>query len=579
MRVKNLIKPLTMAAVSLGMVACIQQPEVGNDRGGTGRAQQQQPPNNNNGGNNNNNGNRGNGGQVGNSNPRPPVVIDDIAKGGRGNLNAAFDITPKPNNNRIDNDFIPFFDQSSRIQIDLNNQVREGENIQDIRYVTLTHLDFLDLSEQEFIRLKSGIINSLSLLMNSVSKEDNIKRLEPIDKRMDVFRIDIDDFGWNQAEWDRLTRDVNNNDDKERYPYPNNFDPSIQNLIQQIQDQVPVVRGDWLLAEATKVRSYTDLVNLPNNLNQLENQIGVDRTDNIVETFEDPDDNPRAIRVGIGPGNSRMSDNNRIIERHDSNDGFFWVGYDFAPAQGNIRRLVFNSPFGPVRDNGINDIQVNNGQVNRRAFDPQTISLMFSKDNGLPGFMLTNANGNRIDEANTQVLINPNDRNSQGVVESGFSCMQCHLNNAAGSVAAGRDEMRRVFADANPETTDDDFTDGILALHQPQNVVDAQMRSDNERVARAIQQTQLIQNVDSPLMVLINYYELDMSIDMVASELNLTVEQLNRVRPTLDENLQVLLEAADTKSLERDTFELIYDNLIEDIFDENFVAVPVNNNN
>src|SRR5207302_1201159 len=75
--------------------------------------------------------------------------------------------------------------------------------------------------------------------------------------------------------------------------------------------RMPLVRADWFVATASRAPLYYDLLQMPTNLAELERQLRVDASQNILQE--------RVARTGfIGSGISR---NNRVLERHDAMNG------------------------------------------------------------------------------------------------------------------------------------------------------------------------------------------------------------------------------------------------------------------
>ena len=83
-------------------------------------------------------------------------------------------------------------------------------------------------------------------------------------------------------------------------------------LYEQLDTEVPVVRGDWLLATATKAPLYDELVDLPNTIDQLAARLGIDINDDINHPgLEEPDN---LVRVGFRRSGIML--HNRMVERH-----------------------------------------------------------------------------------------------------------------------------------------------------------------------------------------------------------------------------------------------------------------------
>ena len=102
-------------------------------------------------------------------------------------------------------------------------------------------------------------------------------------------------------------------------------------LYEQLDTEAPVVRGDWLLATATKAPLYDELLDLPNTIDQLAARLGIDINDDINHPgLEEPDN---LVRVGFR--RSGVTLHNRMVERHLGTAGqYLWISYDFDSQPG-----------------------------------------------------------------------------------------------------------------------------------------------------------------------------------------------------------------------------------------------------
>lgn len=481
------------------------------------------------------------------NNPVPPGTGN-----GPGNTTVPFTLVPRPTTDRIADDFIPFFEEGEDALRDLGRVRREdGNDVPFIRYISFSFLDFLDLNDNQIKELKASLIDSLSATVNSLSQDEIISKPIAINDYMSLFRIDIRDYGWNQGEWDRLTDD---------YPYANNFDDSVIILAQQIGDFVPIVRADWLAFEGTTPNRYYDLLNIPANLGNLEQAAGVNRIDDIIRQIDRPDGSIRVLRSAIGAGKSGKSPNNRVIDRHRSNNGSFWVSYDFDEPTNETDKNIFSSPFGPSPF--INDVVVNGSSDVIEAFEPDGHQIIFSLNNGLHGYAIMNANRNRINAADPSIVFDQSNRDDQGIIEASSSCLRCH----AGGIRTAQDELREFMESADDELFNDDIRDAVFNLHPEPSRFSDVVASDNERYLSNLQLTNIIGSQPTDLPGLINYYDRDMTKDMVASELNITSDQYERFRPRLSVELRIKLQPLDNGKLDRETFEEIFPDLIEEFF-------------
>lgn len=474
--------------------------------------------------------------------------------GGRfpgGDVRAPFKLPLIPTETRIRNDFQPFFDESSIIQQDLNRLVREREElVPRTRYITFTFLDYLDLSDQQKITLKTDMINSASAMLNSVSANNVISRPVPIDDQFRVFRIDINNYNMNNQRWNQLTQG---------YPYRNSFNDQfndVRNRIGTAND--PIVRGDWLSFQAMSAGRYANTLQLPNNIQNLENAgiINVNRAANIQQAFQDRD-GTRVSRVGIAANQSKKSINNRILERHQGNTGPYWISYDFAQQNGNIRRNFSSAPIGPLGI--INDVE------DVPAFQPNGHQAIFTLPNGLMGFYLANGNGQIQAASNDDVVFDPNGGKNGPEIRLGFSCMKCH---GGGKVFQAQDSLRDIIRRLDDGDIPDVVIDSTIALHKEQNELNQFFSQDASRFQNAFNSTKIIQQGQGGnFMQAALYYDGQVSFDRIASELNITSAQLDRAADRFDnDNLRRAIISAKGAGLDRETYEQIFDNLLFELF-------------
>ena len=125
-----------------------------------------------------------------------------------------------------------------------------------------------------------------------------------------------------------------------------------------------------------------------------------------------------------------MSQNNRLIERHDANYGAYWQSYDFA--DNTERQNMFDHPLGPAAGGSIRS-QHDGGEI------------IFRLPNGLQGYMLVNGKGSRIDGRRSRSSAIPS--GPIATVINGLSCMTCHVEGIipkADQVRGSRREKRRL---------------------------------------------------------------------------------------------------------------------------------------
>ena len=314
------------------------------------------------------------------------------------------------------------------------------------RYFTLTHLYNAGESPEALNAYKIA----LSKLVNSLSWGFDVINPTPIDLQETIFYIDLRHYEWdvrNEA-WTQIERE---------YPYSIDFDPETQaglhekltNLRSEMDCEVPFVHVDWFLANASLPPLYHDILDLPETDRELEQQLEVNVTRNI--------NSAPGVRVWrAGFNDSGVSSNNRVVERHTSRYGAYWKSYDFAGSVGT--QHIFTHPLSFRHDGG---------------------EVVFNLPNGLQGYYISDASGNRIDEAPTTIVSNP--AASNPAVRNGLSCIGCHTEG----MKTFEDEVRAVVL-RQPDTP---AKAQALRLYVEQSVIDALVAEDTERYRVALEKT------------------------------------------------------------------------------------------
>ena len=314
------------------------------------------------------------------------------------------------------------------------------------RYFTLTHLYNAGESPEALDAYKIA----LSKLVNSLSWGFEVINPTPIDLQETLFYIDLRHYEWdvrNEA-WTQIERE---------YPYSIDFDPETQaglhekltNLRTEMDCEVPFVHVDWFLANASLPPLYHDILDLPETDRELEQQLEVDVTRNI--------NSAPGVRVWrAGFNDSGVSSNNRVVERHTSRYGAYWKSYDFAGSVGP--QHIFTHPLTFRHDGG---------------------EVVFNLPNGLQAYYISDASGNRIDEAPTTIVSNP--AASNPAVRNGLSCIGCHTEG----MKTFEDEVRAVVS-RQPDTP---AKAQALRLYVEQSVMEELVAEDTERYRVALEKT------------------------------------------------------------------------------------------
>ena len=314
------------------------------------------------------------------------------------------------------------------------------------RYLTLTHLYNAGETPTILQEYRKGLYK----LVNSLSWGSTVTNPQPIDPEGTIFYIDLRHYEWDRNDgWTLI---------EAAYPYHISFDAPTEATLKaqqtrlqtEMQCDIPSIHVDWFIANASLPPLYHDLLSLPLTVGELETRLEVDVAQNL--------QNAPGVRVWrAGTNDSRVSNHNRVIERHAFRDGAYWKSYDFAGSVGT--QNIFNHPLSFTHDGG---------------------EAIFNLPNGLQAYYVTNASGSRLDAAPIGIVSNP--AASDPTVRNGLSCFGCHTEGMKAVV----DQVRPVIV-SNTNPTYDKAQ--ALRLYVEQSVMNGLVQEDTNRYRQALQST------------------------------------------------------------------------------------------
>jgi serine/threonine-protein kinase len=293
-----------------------------------------------------------------------------------------------------------------------------------MRFYSLVHLqNNPGLSELDLRLCRAALVKTL----NSLSTLPDLYTPATVPGTEDaVYAVDLRKLGWDQRSvWSRILA---------HYPYglrpggaQNDESAELQDLardVSQFSDaDLPLLRADWFIVNATQPPLYHEILNLPQTLQELEQQLDLNLQQNFLDS--------RLQRAGFA--RSGVSRQNRLLERHTSSrTPYFWISYDFLPrrARGDLARF----PLGPVFPDHPFPAQ---------AFDHDGGEAIWALPNGLQAYMLLDAAGGRINAGPIDVVFDRSAILGAPAIVNGISCIACHR---AGMITEFRDEIRAANA-------------------------------------------------------------------------------------------------------------------------------------
>lgn len=327
-------------------------------------------------------------------------------------------------------------------------------------------------------------------LLNSLSYQPAIHLSQVVDNRGILLRLRLSDYGWTAETWEQVAN-----------VYPFAVQTAELEEAQRTTGSKQVwMRADWFVFAVSQPPLYNKFLHLPgdtgteNAIVQLEAKLGL--------RYEEKVKEEGTVRSGFE--RSGVSQGNRIIERISLPSGaYYWKSYDFNKDRKNdLGGDIFQSPLGPV-DAGIS--------VNReRIFSQDGGEFIFSLPNGLQGYMLANARGNRLDQAPKDVVRDSSRKD--GLIINGISCMSCHKDGLL--VPSSKDEIA-------PHAKSLSFAPGELAeverLYNQEKMLKA-LKEDQERFTRAVEQLGQTGSSD-PVREMYDAFRQDIPVENISAEL------------------------------------------------------------
>src|SRR5215204_503293 len=308
------------------------------------------------------------------------------------------------------------------------------------RYLSLTHLASICAKDKLMAVYRQGAIK----LVNSLSRSSEVVVLETIDPAKSILRINIDDLGWDAADWETLVAS---------YPYGQRPDTQLNSVLDgRTGTKTPFIRADWFAFVASRPGMYEKLLKLPKTFQELAKQQGVDVANNI----------KRFVAQRAGFQKSGVSANNRLIERHPSNNGYFWTSYDFGGNRGKQSLFEF-----PIGSGGANGFTHDGGET------------IFSLPNGFHAYYLNDAKGAALAKGPVNIVMDPENPRDPSVI-NGISCMRCHdqgMRNA-------KDQIRAAVVNGRVQSRE--VREQIEALHPTPEKMDRLIANDAKRFQSAM---------------------------------------------------------------------------------------------
>lgn len=412
-------------------------------------------------------------------------------------------------------------------------QTLPSNRLDRVRYLSLRNLNNdMTINDENY----QGYLGATIKLLNALSFNPTIFRHQQVDDNNVLIRIFLPDLDWDYDTWSLL---------EGLYPYgvTSDTDLALKQLQTLTGTALPIIRADWFAATASVSPLYYDILGLPDTVQGLEAMLGLDMNKNIR--------NEQVVRAGFQK--SGVSTNNRLIERHALGTGFFWTSYDFAGSKG--RQSFFEYPLGP-----------NTAYPPALSFEHDGGESIFTLPNGFHAYYLNTADGARLDVGPTSIVRDDDYTDGTGEVVNGISCISCHSKGIRFNEDKVRDAaMSNLAFSARTRQT-------IDAIYPGQEEVSRLMTQDMEAFFATLRAAGLDPEAGAgglePVRGLFVYF-VDGFIDMprAASELGMTVEELQARAGFVGVDLAGLLNRMNMSPIARDEWTAVFPRFLERVTD------------
>jgi hypothetical protein len=266
----------------------------------------------------------------------------------------------------------------------------------------------------------------------------------------------------------------------------------------------------------------------PNNTDCLEVRLGI----NILADFKAEIVEDDGILARAGFRMSDVSDFNRVIERHEfsnANNRAFWISYDFS-AQKDFQNISEH----PL------DFDFDGGEI------------IFNLPNGLQAYMLTDRDGNRLDEGPIQIVQDESQKDF--LVRNGVSCMGCH---SAGMIKANDDIRFELDAGQTGNTFDPIEKDQIRRIYPTRAEFDTLLEIDIGRFKSGLNAAGVSDAGDKePVLTTFLEFDKNVALRRAGAEFGLKEEEMAQTVGELSDDLRELNKEGGT--VQRQDFTALF---------------------
>ena len=383
----------------------------------------------------------------------------------------------------VNSGFIDLLQLESAIITDLAKL--ESDDRENTRYVVASHK--INQEYKSLDRIPMAVDKSLS----SLSREEDLYNAEEVFPGL--YRFDLRSYGLDGEDWREI-------EDEDAFDLESFTDEG-----QQIKFLTGARKAwfhyDNFIEITQKARVYYDLLNVSRSLNQHLRNLGV----NVGAQFRDFS----AQFLGFN-GSEITLQKNRLIVGFEGRDGYVWITFDPIALNGNRTRNLFEFP-------------CLNGTGCEAVFNFAASEVIWTLPNGLQGYALFNAAGERQDNAPIQDGLVQDTRSPiDPQIDNAIDCHRCHSKG----IIPARDEIRdHVVSNGSLFKAEDRQI--ILELYKSLEANNARFASDNAVFSSAMGTLGINQDKDQ-ITEAWDDLRLDWDIKEVSSFLLLTEDEFRQ---------------------------------------------------
>lgn len=352
------------------------------------------------------------------------------------------------------------------------SRVNENDR-EETRWLFTIHRTNAGASPDETRSWKEAVVKAI----NSVSRERRAADVEEI--APGVFRIELDELGWDEKEWERVEQADPLNVES--------FTAKGLVLKQLTKSRKPIMSAEaFVQAALADAATYYELNEVPSDFLEYMDRKGV--------KFKNDQKN-RKVLMGAFVG-SPLSPHNRMVSLFESDDGHCTVTFDTGPTD-TPQKNYFAFPLLPDVGGKLNAQFVAGEVICDKKNGLHEYSLWLAKDTVQGTRFIRSDLATRLNAADVGVVIDyrASQKGLSAVISPGISCFACH---ATGMIPFSDQVRAQVLRNGSEFGTDKDL---ILAVYREQSQWSGFFAAANESYARALRAIGAAPRGEDPITV------------------------------------------------------------------------------